>query len=295
MDMTKIGLAAVGFAAVLPAMAALVEVKNAGFEAALALLLAKNMTHEHCLCGEENCSEHESGQWKAWNSGNTLPEETGWYYLTQDVSLPTRASVKAGAHVRLCLNGHTVKVAAGARCYSVYADGAVLDITDCSAEGSGRILPCGTFASNLRGCAILVGHVKDAKVQPVLNIYGGIIDGSESYTSYCGTILIMDGNTVNMYGGTVIGGHVSEQGGGTIYVSAGGSFNMYGGTLKGGDATGLKGGTVLVKNGGKMLLAGGTVGAGIADKPDNSSIYAERKSDFTQTGGTVEGGIAFGN
>lgn len=44
-------------------------------------------THIHKVCGDKNCMDnHEDIEWTSWNSTDTLPTETGNYYLTKDVT-----------------------------------------------------------------------------------------------------------------------------------------------------------------------------------------------------------------
>ena len=57
-----------------------------------------NANHIHKLCGETDCIceevETQDVEWLPWDSDNSLPDNSGNYYLTKDVSLDKFASLK---------------------------------------------------------------------------------------------------------------------------------------------------------------------------------------------------------
>ncbi len=88
--------------------------------------------HKHCVCGSATCSGegHDKDQvWTAWESTNSLPQNAGFYYLTDDVTLTSDQSAEDG--VNLCLNGHTVDL----KSYKYYCGSGTLIVTNCKETG----------------------------------------------------------------------------------------------------------------------------------------------------------------
>ncbi len=63
--------------------------------------------HKHKICSDKNCADnHDDIIWTAWDNTDSLPAESGNYYLTQDVTLNMTWDIPDGTE--LCLNGHSV-------------------------------------------------------------------------------------------------------------------------------------------------------------------------------------------
>lgn len=65
------------------------------------------------------CSEQCAGStvtWTAWEKSDTLPTDSGHYYLTKDVQMTATIDVAAGKDITICLNGYNVKAAVGTLC-----------------------------------------------------------------------------------------------------------------------------------------------------------------------------------
>lgn len=118
--------------------------------------------HTHCVCGgnvavlndanaaghTEAVAEHgtcDSTQvWTAWTDATKLPTESGYYYLTTDVTTASNLIGADNTELYLCLNGYTVTQTAS-RTYTGYGKGAGdsasvghsyhLSICDCTGNG----------------------------------------------------------------------------------------------------------------------------------------------------------------
>ncbi len=90
------------------------------FSRLLALLLAvalvpitvgartEDEPHTHKICADENCTDnHEVKTWTAWDSTDALPNQAGYYYLTNDIITENGVNVIDGVYI--CLNGHIIQ------------------------------------------------------------------------------------------------------------------------------------------------------------------------------------------
>ena len=100
---------------------------------------ADEPTHaDHCVCGGSvtvgnHAHDTTVPQWTAWNGGAiTYTDNVAYIYLSADVTIGSTINVTSGNTLNLCLNGY--KVIAGDFTGSALfvADGATLNLTDCS-------------------------------------------------------------------------------------------------------------------------------------------------------------------
>lgn len=201
--------------------------------------------HYHCLCGSETtqgnictfCGSKVVG-WAAWEATDALPEEDGFFYLTDEVT--TEKAEYRGINTAICLHGKDIVSATGDRHIDVYKNG-TLSITDC-ADTVGQIRGSNKVTS---GSALRVW------ADGVLNLYGGHITGNTA--SGDGTIYVdksddasVPGGVLNMYGGE-ISGNTARRGAGIYSVSGGTNgpvVRILGGTITDniGTGTGSTGG-----------------------------------------------------
>lgn len=169
-------------------------------------------------------------------AANSLPVQSGAYYLTEDVILPEGYSVDAD--ISICLNGHSITE----QTTCMYVHGGTLNLYDC--QGTGRIVNDRRDDSRGKDGTIYV------YTNCVLNMYGGTLYG-EKYG-------VRNNGTFNMYGGTITGGiDFAEDGAWQAGVYAmGGTSNIYGGTITGNNEGH---GDILVEGGG-LNLYGGEIG-----------------------------------
>lgn len=239
----------------------------------------------HYLCGSsdnagctfEACKTARAVDFKEWTSGDSLPTDSGNYYLTKNVTLSTGQPITG--NVTLCLNGYKIEAAPG-----VTVNGGTLTITDC--VGSGSIVGVGKtqHGVNIQSNA------------GTLNLYGGTIKNFEKGVVNIGTFNMYGGKltqnsqgvsnteTFNMHGGTITENSGFPNGAG-VYNS--GSFTMSGGditnnTTSQGTSIGYGGG---VCNNKHFEMTGGTI-TGNEAKQCGGGVYNNNR--FKMTGGTIE-------
>ena len=248
--------------------------------------LEEVICHAHCDCsGDIAVCDHEPVHWYSWEDGDTLPEKSGWYYLTGDVALTSRMVVEEGREIHLCLNGHKITAPADDRLIQIKGEGRLV-LTDCQGTGV------------LTGGNKTFGGAVNVLCGGVLDMYSGIIcDNTAGLTK--------DG----------LGGAVYLQAGTTTQI--GGVCHIYGGELTGN--SGYHGGAVyageysqlLVKNvqitnntaakcgGGVYSIAGkteisGCTFTGNTSVADGGGIYCN-SGNLELTGGTISANVSGAN
>ena len=224
---------------------------------------------------------------KTWQGVSSLPDKSGYYYLTGFVTIDS--TWKPANGTVLCLNGYGI---------SLNGNGPVIEVqpgvtfTLCDCNGSQNQNTHGithAYRSNGRGAGVLVG--KSAKIgeeatagtnNAVFNMYGGAIYNNypqkasgENATSASGVLI--GGGTFNMYGGKITGnGLIDEESlGGGVFVANQGSFLMSGGEIRDNHA----------KEGGGVFV-GGLYG--------HHDLYACSGGTFTMSGGKITGNSGTG-
>lgn len=216
---------------------------------------------------------HDGISYTAWERTDSLPDQAGNYYLTENVNLTTVWKAPAGT-VNLCLNGKTITQTAAAEALQpvVYIENSTFNLYDC---GNGGKITGG----------------QDGGVQAVsanLNLYGGEIsgncihinaDGNHIGKSPAGGIYLDSESSMHMYGGRIANN--SGKLGGGIYVGKKCGFVMEEGEVT--DNQGHRGGGINVGFGGskelegKFTMNGGkisgnkTVWEGFSSGPDDTA------------------------
>lgn len=212
---------------------------------------------------------HGEEELTAWQQTDSLPDTSGSYYLTGDVTLASGQTL--GDDVTLCLNGHSVTGD-----MAVTVTGGSFTLTDCrngSFTGDVTVNEGGSFA--LEDCA-LSGKIENSGMLTVtdgtVTAAGGIgVDNKGTFTMNSGTITAASGigvandGTLTMNGGTVTGCDKGIEGSGDITVS--GKVKISGNT-----------------NGNLILPDGKTVSVGTLDSTANIGITAEKQSELTAGG-----------
>lgn len=275
------------------------------------------ITHIHCVQGHGDCSEHDSIGFTAWNDANKLPEASGKYYLTTDVTVTNRAGL-SNANITLCLDGHTIRVADGYE------------------KGRGFYLR-GSSKLTLTDCAKELGVITGAKESAVmfdsscvgaeLNIYNITLTGNTT-TAAGGAVCVQGESVFNLYSGQLIGNTATtvllldasgqpqldaegnqqlkqKLGGGAVAVIGGkATFNMHGGTISNncasaGSYTKADGKTATggghgggIYSSGNVNLLGGKIADNTADGNGGGIILSGNNITFTMTGGEISGNKA---
>ena len=219
------------------------------------------------LAEDGDVSKHtDHNGWTAWDSAansdykTTLPNETGKYYLTDNVKLSATWTPEDGTV--LCLNGHSITGADGQEAIQVNR-GVTFTLTDCHTGNEvGQI----THKTDASGCGVYMQY-------GTFNMYGGSITGNTVGGSG-GGVCATNSSTFNMYGGSITGNSASQGGG--VYAAS--TFNMYGGTIS--DNSASQGGGVFVST--QHFTVSGN--AKITDNTDNGG--SEKNNVYLNYSGT---------
>lgn len=272
-----------------------------------ALYLDVNSDHYHCVCAAAvSACDHSRQKWIPWDSTNTLPTTSGYYYLTADVQLTATNKLSADQQVFLCLNGKTVKAAKDAGHY-ILARGAQLSITDCNKKAGG-----------FTGGSKAYGGFANVVAGSVMNLYAGEIYGNAAPGAEAGAIYLqagalrdgeqVPGGVFNLYGGKIhsntagVGGAIRAAGvteGGTI----GSQVNIYGGEISGNKAVCKLSGEEKIQGTGGAIAAiytsqiniyGGTISGNTAEDA-GGGIYLNNKATLNLKGGKIANNMAQGH
>lgn len=282
---------------VMALMPATVQVSAAGHE-------------NHCICGANhaNIGDHSAvdkpaSGWTAWDNASALPDTSGYYYLTTDVTFSpgSRGWIWRDGTV-LCLNGHTIT---GNGCVIEVGDyfaGNPVDftLTDCApGDNPGKIVSTGGMGAvivnpnsnfTMYGGSIANGSSNDGgmvDVKGTFTMNGGSISNNERRTAgehdssavrVCsngsgegpGKFVMNDG---------IISNNVFASDGSGVLVNSGATFIMNGGSITGNQAIkggfegyGIGGG--VASKSGKVYLKGGEItGNSAEDKGGGVYIY----------------------
>ena len=220
---------------------------------------------------------HGGEELTAWQQTDSLPDASGMYYLTGNVTLTSGQAL--GNDVTLCVNGHSVTG-------NVTVTGGSFTLTDCgsgSLTGDVTVNEGGSFT--LEDCA-LSGKIENSGT---LTVTGGTVTAADgigvenkgTFTMNSGTITaagtgVVNNGTPTMNGGAVTGCGKGVENSGTMDVS--GDVRIAGNT-----------------NGNLLLPEGITVTVGTLDSTANIGITAEKQSELT-AGGSIRltsGGAAY--
>ncbi len=207
-----------------------------------------------------------------WTNTDSLPTEAGNWYLSEDVTLSKKCTIKPGGTINLYLNGKNVTCTKGyieidtGRYYnpgSVYVP-TILNLYD---DGSGSIIGGVSEDQTIKVCGWNAGEVRCS-----LNVYGGKICGSKRAVDNRG-ILTVKGGTLegSLYGidNPAIGSECIIEGGainGTKYY---GIYNYIGDVkISGGEISGTKVGVLnqdgnVTVSGDAIIKGTGSDGVGI--------------------------------
>ena len=172
---------------------------------------------------------HDDITFTAWTSADSLPSESGSYYLTRDVVISDSWKIEGTYDnhktINLCLNGYGIRYSGdNGPAVNVYRE-ATLNLYDCNTTRNHYVT-----LTDGRGTAVSDTPVDGAVAVAGGYITGGLADGSAAGTSRKGGGVSIDRTcSFNMYGGTIIG-NKAWQGGG-VNVGDETSFNMYGGVI----------------------------------------------------------------
>ena len=226
------------------------------------LALCRFKGHKHCICGlsadtketVKGHDKHTEMTFDPWLASDSLPETSGAYYLTQNVTL--NATWQPPADTVLCLNGKTITYNGKA----LAVTGGTVTITDCAKSWkAGTVNPTAETASVAKDGTLILYRGKLAgkhgiDVNGAFEMYGGTVTDSTN-----SGVRLNNNAAFTMNGGTITGNSTSQHGAG-VYVTSG-TFTMNGGEITensiaggGGD-----GGGVYVAHGANFIMKDGTI------------------------------------
>ncbi len=178
-------------------------------DGARCLVLARE-PHVHAVSVDCETTGKGLVTFTAWDKTDSLPQDSGNYYLTTDVTLasPWAYSEKTFS---LCLNGHMVT---SDRYTTINLLNSTLDLCDC--QGSGVV-----SSSNAQATIIALTPSSSPNV---LRLYGGTVTGGERGMD------IQAGSALHMHGGSVKG--MTNGAGYGVHLNDGDLF-IDGGTISG--------------------------------------------------------------
>lgn len=263
------------------------EITNVFFYEPGLIRSGKEMYCPHC------CKEGETTHFDAWTQYTSAIQESGHWFLYQDLELADQIGTYADVEAVLDLNGFTVTVMGEHRICAVNGKNSYLGIMDTSEEKTGTLLAISDTYAGKGGVVWVTGD--NAKFE----LFSGILDGSVLSAIYHGAAVKLEklSCTFVMHDGEIIGGSTTNLyneetgkwsgGGHGGSVCTNGTFIMYGGLIHGGSAnTGIneagaisgqgRGGNIAVMNGATFEMYGGNIYDGTCDNP----TYAETEGDI---------------
>ena len=264
--------------------------------------------HVHCICGGGTTSgghpQHSGVTYTAWTddeaasqygassytAANSLPKNSGKYYLTSDVTLRDTGTWRPADGTVLCLNGQTVREFA--------FDTPAYDAITVGSGVTFSLTECASIQGDIY-CASSRRAVHTVNNSGTFNLYNGRLRGT---TSTADGAAVYNNGTFNMYGGIISNNGTTARGGG-VYNA--GTCNLYGGTITNNGAGGgvynngtlTVGGTATVTGGSPnvYLAAGKTITLNSAlDESARIGITAETQGSLADTAAiiVVKGGAA---
>ena len=224
--------------------------------------------HSHAVGGE-------NVTFTAWTKTDSLPNETGNYYLTDSVTLTETWTPADG--VILDLNGKSITCTTAHAVISVHPS-TTFTLTDCKEKGTI------THSAGQVGSGVSVAG-------GTFHMEGGSITDNNAGLSGGGGVW-MGGGEFNMSGGSITGNTATASfagtgNGGGVYVG-GGTFNMSGGSITGNTATGDgnttgTGGGVFVGDGTFNVSGGVKISGNNKSDGSNSNVYLSNGKTITVT------------
>lgn len=290
-------------AAIDEAMAALTEEQTAELDMTRFNAISEAMTA--AVAVQDDGHNHEN--MTEWDKEDSLPDTTGSYYLTKNVTLTS--TWKPENNTVLCLNGYSITMNAD--------NSAVVDINKNTTFTLYNCGDTGMITHAMNGSTKYTGKGVVLEDGATFNMYGGTISGNNSDDQYGGGVSMKEGSAFNMYGGkitdntcdglgggvfiyysvfTMEGGEITNNSavyGGGVCVYSGGTFTMKGGKITGNTAT-TKGGGVYVNSSNTTFIVSGAVQ--IRDNNNNGtennvSLYSYGSPSTIEVVGKLTGSI----
>ena len=266
--------------------------------------------HKHCVCSgffgasSTACpykgTVHSDGVvWTAWDAAassdyqTTIPQTSGYYYLTEDVKLGTTGyntsnDAHAGQEIYLCLNGFNILKLNASTARLLQLNGASLNgvkyvFTNCGEKNGddinlhGAIKHAYKYSSTQQAGLFWLNQSKTQHEVQVFNVF---IDMT-NINAYYGNIQVSNNskNKISMYGVEIAGGKVDHNtnGGGILLISTG-TVNLTNCVLTGGNSQGnALGGSIHVNGSNATLNLSATsiTGGSVTSSNYGKTVYLQ--------------------
>lgn len=175
------------------------------------------VVHDHCQDGKTDCG-HTQESWAQWTQADSLPTDSGNWFLATDVTLSATWLVEK--EIKLCLNGHKITTTKASARVITAAPGAKLTITD-----------CGTTGTITGGTGILIYRGTASKGGAQVQFYGGCLTGNTQDST--GGIIYLQSAQEGKAGAAfrMYGGEIKDNAGTAIYAASGTTVRLEGGTI----------------------------------------------------------------
>ena len=242
-------------------------------------VLALGDSFVNMLFGTSNAHNHAN--MTAWTSSDSLPNQAGEYYLTNDVTISAKWNVPSGT-TKLCLNGYGIRMTGSGSIVGIN-DEKTLYIDDCGISREHYIT-----LSNYRGIAVndTGTETEITGGNGVVKVVGGYITGG-AYSAF----YISGSGSFIMNGGTVIG-NSSNNYGAAVFMKDTSSFTMNGGSVEY-NYTSKDGGAVEANNNSTVVINGGLIRHNVAEGFGGGIDTAAKT--FTMNGGSIIENVAGSN
>ena len=216
--------------------------------------------------------DHDKLTWTGWDKTDSLPTQSGNYFLGADVELSKVWNAGDGKEITICLNGYSITQ---------------------KTEGL-RVIRVGTSTVNICDCT---AHTDNGGNYIAGKITGGNTDDSDA-AGNAGAMLLTGEGTFRLYDGNITDNHT--KGNGVIVAQKGFTFEMHGGAITHNSA-GKQGGAVYASRATVKLTDGIITGNEAVGSGGAMYVYG---GTFTMEGGLISenesingggGGIAFKN
>lgn len=230
--------------------------------------------------------DHDKLTWTGWDKTDSLPTESGNYFLGADVELTKIWNAGEDKEITICLNGYSItQITDGLRVIRV--GGSTLNICDCTAHVdengeyiSGKITGGSTDASDDKGNAGAMMLTNGG----TFRLYDGNI--TDNHTEGNGVIVAQKGFNLEMHGGRIMNNTAGKQGG-AVYMSKA-VMTMTGGEITGNEAVGSGG--AIYNYGGEFTMSGGVIGKNNTTTGGGGGIALKNASADAKAIVTISGG-----
>ncbi len=258
------------------------------------IVIPDAVTHTHRIDGKDVTfipwsNDEARKQWDdtSARASNRLPKESGYYYLTTDVTLPTD-EWPFPESIHLCLNGHNITTSYDS-CEMTVNTGISVNIYDENGD-NGQIR--NLLIVNGGNLTLNGGTIANSGVGVAIKRDGGgrfIMNGGKILNHSGGVTVVGSESSFVMNSGTITDDGYSDPGEGGVTVSEG-SFTMNGGSITGNIAR-SNGGVTVTGSGGSFVMNGGSISENIAESGSGGGVTITNGT-FTMNDGSITGNSA---